>query len=87
MISPRTKILLVAALILFCCFCFFVTEPGQTVLRGDISQVKDHWQLDDIYAGAGLAPWAFMFLPSMLIFIGGLLSLRLDRQRASPLPR
>jgi hypothetical protein len=56
------------------CLCFFVfgiTDVGQVVLRGQIPQNVTHWQLDDIYMGAGLAPWVYGLGLSLLsAFIG-----------------
>jgi hypothetical protein len=66
-----------------CFFVFGITDVGQVVLRGRIPPNATHWQLDDIYMGAGLAPWVYGLVPSVLLaFIGGglLLSQRLKRR-------
>jgi hypothetical protein len=55
----------------FCFFVFGITDVGQTVLRGHIPPNVDHWQLDDIYMGAGLAPWVFGLGPSVLLALVG----------------
>lgn len=63
--------------VLFLCFFVFgITDIGQTVLRGKIPPNIDHGRLDDIYMGAGLAPWVYGLAPSLLLaFIGGTLLL------------
>lgn len=54
-----------------CFFVFGITDVGQVVLRGQIPQSVTHGQLDDIYMGAGLAPWVYGLAPSVLLaFIG-----------------
>ena len=66
-----------------CFFVFGITDVGQVVLRGQIPPNATHWQLDDIYMGAGLAPWVYGLGPSLLLaFIGTglLLSHRLKRR-------
>ena len=54
--------------------CFFVlgiTDVGQNILRGRIPPNVSHSQLDDIYMGAGLAPWVYGLGPSVVLaFIG-----------------
>lgn len=59
-------------------FCFFVigiTDAGQALLRGRIPPSATHWELDDIYMGAGLAPWVYGLVPSVVLALvsGGLL--------------
>jgi hypothetical protein len=76
------QIAFVLSALFLCFFVFGITDAGQVVLRGRIPQTATHWQLDDIYMGAGLAPWAYGLVPSVLLaFIGGglLLSHRLKR--------
>jgi hypothetical protein len=53
---------------LFLCFFLFgITDTGQHVLRGRIPPNATHWQLDDIYMGAGLAPWVYGLAPAVLL--------------------
>jgi hypothetical protein len=70
--------------VLFLCFFVFgISDVGQVVLRGRIPPNATHWQLDDIYMGAGLAPWVYGLVPSVLLaLIGGglLLSRRLKHR-------
>jgi hypothetical protein len=71
------------SVVLFCLFLLGITDFGQTVLRGRIPPNADHWQLDDIAMGAGLAPWVYGLVPSVLLaFIGSVLLLcdRLKRR-------
>jgi hypothetical protein len=61
-------------------FLFFfllgLTDAGQKILGGPIPPNASHSQLDDIYMGAGLAPWVYGLGPCILLaFIGGALVL------------
>jgi hypothetical protein len=55
----------------FCFFVFGITDVGQVVLRGRIPQNASHFQLDDIYMGAGLAPWVYGLGPCVLLALLG----------------
>lgn len=55
----------------FCFFVFGITDVGQVVLRGRIPQNASHFQLDDIYMGAGLAPWVYGLGPCILLALIG----------------
>ena len=59
------------SLLLFCVFLFGITDFGQTLLRGHIPPDATHWELDDIYMGAGLAPWVYALGPSVLLALVG----------------
>jgi hypothetical protein len=52
-------------------FLFGVTDFGQNVLRGQIPDNVTHQKLDDIYMGAGLAPWDYGLAPSFVLAIAG----------------
>ena len=54
----RTKMLVLASLPFLIFFAFGVTEFGQTVLIGKLPANVDHWKAEDVYMGAGLAPWS-----------------------------
>ena len=54
-----------------CFFVFGVTDVGQTILRGRISPNVSYSQLDDIFMGAGLAPWIFGLGPCILLALIG----------------
>jgi hypothetical protein len=57
---------------LFLCFFLFgITDIGQTFLRGRIPQNASHSQLDDIYMGAGLAPWVYGLAPCVMLALVG----------------
>jgi hypothetical protein len=73
-----TKLLLLSSSPFLCFFAFGVTGFGQDILRGKIPPGTDHWQLDDIYMGAGLAPWVYGLIPFILLCVSGLLSWLLD---------
>lgn len=58
--------------VLFLCFFLFgITDTGQFVLRGRIPPNASHWQLDDIYMGASLAPVVYGLAPSVLLALIG----------------
>ena len=77
----RTKILLVSSLLFLCFFVFGVTDFGQNILRGYIPPGTDHWQLDDIYMGAGLASWVYGLIPFVLLCGIGMISWFLDSHK------
>jgi hypothetical protein len=62
-------------------FAFGVTDVGQKVLIGNLSENVDHWKADDVYMGAGLAPWVYGLVPFVLLCLFGLVSWLLERRR------
>jgi hypothetical protein len=77
-VSTRTKVHFGISGVFLACWAFFITDKGQDILRGKITPDMDHWRVDDIYIGAGLAPWGWMFLPGMFFLILALILLWLD---------
>lgn len=70
------------AALFLCFFGWGITDAGQRVLRGNIPPVVDHWKLDDIYMGAGLAPWAYGLLPCVVLAsLASMLLLAYKRKR------
>ena len=65
--------------VLFCAFLFFITERGQEILRGRIPADATGFQRDDIYMGAGLAPWVWMLAPAIVLTAVALLMRRAAR--------
>jgi len=62
-------------------FLFGITDFGQVFLRGRIPPNASHWELDDIYMGAGLAPWVYGLVPCVLLaLIGAALLYRLKHR-------
>jgi hypothetical protein len=82
-VKIRTKLLFILGAPFLCFFAIGVTEFGQRFLRGDIPAGTDHWKADDIYMGAGMAPWMWGLLPFMLLGGSGLISWSLDKRRIS----
>jgi hypothetical protein len=72
------KIVLICSIPFLCFFIFGVTDYGQNFLRGDIPPGTDHWKLDDIYMGAGLAPWVYGLIPFMALNVTALISWLMD---------
>jgi hypothetical protein len=64
-----SKILFMISALLFVAFLFFITDRGQEILRGPLPKNATGFQLDDIDMGAGLAPWAWMLVPSIFLAI------------------
>lgn len=65
------------AILFFAFFLFGITDIGQTVLRGRIPPNATHFELDDIYMGAGIAPWVYGLAPAVLLGgTGGILYAR-----------
>jgi hypothetical protein len=52
-------------------FLLGITDTGQTVLRGRIPPNATPFELDDIYMGAGLAPWVYGLAPAVLLAAAG----------------
>jgi hypothetical protein len=73
-VKVRTKLLLILSAPFLFFFAVGVTNFGQTFLRGDIPADTGHIKVDDIYMGAGLAPWVYGLLPFVLLFMLGLIS-------------
>lgn len=61
------QVAFVFSVLFLCFFLFGITDVGQAVLRGRIPPNADHWQADDIYMGAGLAPWVYGLAPSAFL--------------------
>jgi hypothetical protein len=67
--------------LLFCAFLFFITDRGQEILRVEIPANATGFQRDDIYMGAGLAPWAWMLAPAVILTLFGLLMRHVAKKR------
>jgi hypothetical protein len=67
----HVKILFLLSALFLCAFFFFITDIGQQALRGRIPAHATGFQLDDIYMGAGLAPWVYMLIPSICFMLLG----------------
>ena len=65
----RTKLCFLAAALLFAAFGLGISERGQRFLIG--IPATDHWQREDQYMGAGLAPYAYCLAPGMVLFLLG----------------
>lgn len=76
----QTKIFFTISAALFIAFLFFVSDKGQEILRGPIPKDATGFQLDDVYMGAGIAPWAYLLFPSFVFMLLGLGSLSFDRK-------
>jgi hypothetical protein len=76
----RTKLCLLFSVLLWFVFVFGISDRGQRYLIG--SPASDHWQRDDQYMGAALAPYVYCLMPAvLLILVGGVFYLR-DRRRS-----
>jgi len=79
---PRSsKYLFAIAAVLLIGFCFFVTDTGQEILRGKISPGTSHEKIDDIFMGAGLAPYAWMLAPAVVLIGFGLIGWFVEMRR------
>ena len=82
--SAKTKILFGIAAFLFTAFVFFITDLGQELLRRPYMHPgMDHFELDDVYMGAGLAPWVYLLAPAMFVAVIGGISWWVDRSRVN----
>ena len=64
-IRMRTRLCLGLTVLLFALFLIGITERGQRYLIGKPS--SDHWQRDDQYMGAGLAPYVYCLAPGSIL--------------------
>jgi len=77
----KTKLCLAIAAILLILFLIGISSRGQRYLIGAPS--SDHWQRDDQYMGAGLAPYVYCLAPGLILTILGTVLLVADRKRSS----
>jgi hypothetical protein len=76
----RTKLCFWCSAPLLFVFVLGISDRGQRYLIG--TPASDHWQRDDQYMGAGLAPYVYCLMPAvLLILLGGVFYLR-DRRRS-----
>jgi hypothetical protein len=81
-LSRRTKILFGIAGVLLLAFMFFVADAGQESLRRPYMHPgMSHFELDDVYMGAGLAPFVYLLAPGMLVVLAAFASLIVDDRR------
>ncbi|AFL86617.1 hypothetical protein Terro_0268 [Terriglobus roseus DSM 18391] len=66
----RTKLCFLTAALLFAAFGLGISERGQRLLIG--TPAADHWQRDDQYMGAGLAPFAYCLAPGIVLALLGI---------------
>jgi hypothetical protein len=59
------------AILFLAFFLFGITDTGQTVLRGQSPPNATGFELDDIYMGAGFAPWVYGLVPAVLLAATG----------------
>jgi hypothetical protein len=77
----RTKLQLAPSLPFLGFFVFGITDVGQRVLVGKLPLNVDHWKDNDIYMGAGLAPWVYGLIPFLAFFLFSLVSRLLERSK------
>ena len=75
----RTKVCFLVAGVLLAAFLLGISPWGQSALIGTPS--ADHWVRDDQYMGAGLAPYVYCLLPSLVCFAVSGLMLATDIRR------
>ena len=68
----RTNLVFALSISLFGFFLFGISEKGQELLIGRIPANASHMEVDDVYMGAGLAPWVFGLYPSVFAALLGL---------------
>jgi hypothetical protein len=77
----RTKLAFALSIPFLGFFAFGVTDVGQRVLIGKLPPNVDHWKADDVYMGAGLAPWVYGLVPFIPLCLFGLVSWLLERTK------
>jgi hypothetical protein len=59
-------------------FLIGISQAGQRYLVGTPSE--DHWERDDQYMGAALAPYVYCLVPGFLFLTGSLVAYSVDRR-------
>ena len=77
----RTKTKLCLATILLVLFLIGISRRGQRYLIGAPS--ADHWQRDNQYMGAGLAPYVYCLASCLILTILGTVLFVADRRHSS----
>ena len=75
----RQKIVLSFAALLCALFLIGESGPGQEFLRGTPKQNETHFETDDRYMGAGLAPFVYCLIPGIALFIYGIGDILISR--------
>lgn len=73
----RTKIILGFAILLFVLFLLGISDRGQRYLIG--TPALDHWERDDQYMGAAIAPYVYCLAPSLILTAFGAVFYIADR--------
>jgi hypothetical protein len=68
----RQKVVFAIAATLLLLFVLGASPRGQEFLRGKAPSSETHWQTDDRYIGAGLAPFVYCLVPGVVLFLYGL---------------
>ena len=65
----------------FLCGLFFIGESdfGQEALRGTSKPNESHFEADDRYMGAGLAPFVYCLAPGVVLLIYGVGDILISR--------
>jgi hypothetical protein len=79
--KTKTKLCLAAAAIFLIFFLLGISSRGQRYLIGTPS--ADHWQRDDQYMGAALAPYFYCLAPCLILTIVGTVLFVVDRRRSA----
>ena len=77
----RHRIVLICAAFLFVLFLMGKSDSGQQVLRGNSKPNETHFEADDRYIGAGLAPFVYCVAPGVALFLYGVADILVYRVR------
>jgi hypothetical protein len=75
-----TKIMFGLGVVLLGLFLAGISPAGQSYLIG--KPLEDHWERDDQYMGAALAPYVYCLVPSFLFFTGSVVTYSVERRRS-----
>jgi hypothetical protein len=79
--NVRHRIVLICSALLFGLFLIGESDSGQKLLRGKPKPDETHFEADDRYIGAGLAPFVYCLAPGVVLFIYGVADILLCRIR------
>jgi len=74
-----TRIMFGLGVVLLGLFLAGISPAGQRYLIGKPSE--NHWERDDQYMGAALAPYVYCLVPSILFFTGSVVIYSVGRRR------
>jgi hypothetical protein len=74
----RTRCLFTISAVLLMAFVFLLSDFGQKILTAHTKGLT-HFELDDRFMGAAIAPWVYLLFPSLVLALSAVISWVFDR--------